>query len=441
MPAEPASVTSPPADPTPMPALAAATATPDADTSPAVDLHRKIRGVVAVAVVASRLTTLLMIAFAVAAAINSRAYSNPPLAAAVHLVLAVWTPVFVVLVLRRDPVPGWALAGDVAVTTAGMVALAEAGRTAMFSDLANPDLEPITVTVALAVALLSASARATIAACAVMAVGYVFASRSVIDDVAGAISIVSVASWQAGAGWSGLVFIRRLRAVARAVDVATEEVTAARERLAARRAHTEERRRAFAEQIRRYRALHDGPLRTLTALAGPGPAAHPDPILRQQCAASVDVLRGAAPDDAGSTLTDLSLALIEAGNDVAAYGLRVEYHFANLPDDLPPEVVRALRRAAAEALSNVVAHAGIERVRLTALAASPPPVVPQPVVPEVPVVRVAVVDQGVGFDPASTRPGYGIRHSIVARMAEVGGEAVVDSHPGQGTRVDLWWPR
>ena len=40
----------------------------------------------------------------------------------------------------------------------------------------------------------------------------------------------------------------------------------------------------------------------------------------------------------------------------------------------------------------------------------------------------------------SVPPGYGIQHSILTRMREVGGQATVDSHPGQGTRVDLRWP-
>lgn len=179
------------------------------------------------------------------------------------------------------------------------------------------------------------------------------------------------------------------------------------------------------------RPLHDGPLRILRAVAGPGPAAYPDPEVRRQCAISVNVLHGAAPDDPQGALTDLSLALIEAGNESAALGLRVEYRFANLPEDLPPEVVTAFSRAAAEALSNVAAHAGTVRVRLTALAAGPP---------GESAVTVAVVDQGSGFAPATVETGYGIRHSIIGRMTDVGGRTGVDSHPGQGTRIDLTWP-
>jgi len=276
-------------------------------------------------------------------------------------------------------------------------------------------------------ALVSGSPRATAAGCAVLAVANVVGQLPLLDRGADIASLVNTIGWQVGAAVCCLLFIRRLRRVVHQLTVATQQVISARERLATQRAHTEERTRHFREQIRRYRALHDGPLRILTAIAGPGPAAHPDPVVRNQCAASVDVLRGAAPDDPAGNLTDLSLALLEAGGASAALGLRVEYHFANLPDSLPNDVVDALSRAGAEALSNVAAHAGTTRARLTALAVGE-------------AVTVAVVDQGGGFDTDTTEFGYGIRYSIVERMAEVGGKATVDSHVGEGTRIDLRWP-
>lgn len=397
-----------------------------------VDLHRQIRRIVAAVVVASRLASLTMVALSVAAAIQAHAYTSPVLAALVYLVLAGWNALFIALVLRCDPVPGWVLVTDVAVTAVGVVALSWSARTRAFQvDITNPDLEPVTVAVAVAVALISSAWRA-IACSAVLAVAYGIAQASTVQGGPDIISIISVVGWQAGTGACCYVFIRRLRAMAHTVNTATAEVVAARERVAARRAYTEERMRHFREQIRRYRALHDGPLRILTAMAGPGPAGHPDPEVRRQCAVSVNVLRGATPDEPGGTLTDLSLALIEAGNESAAYGLRVEYHFANLPDDLPAGVIEALSRASAEALSNVAAHAGTTRVRLTALVAGDA---------RRPAVIVAIVDQGKGFDPGTIDIGYGIRHSIIGRMEEVGGVATVDSHPGQGTRIDLRWPR
>jgi signal transduction histidine kinase len=297
----------------------------------------------------------------------------------------------------------------------------------VFDTLANPYLEPVTVSVAAAVALVSGSPWRTAAGCATLAVTYVVGQVPVLHSAADIASLVNTIGWQVGTATCCVVFIRRLRRVAFHFAIATHEVITARERLAGQRAHTEERTRQFREQIRRYRALHDGPLRILTAIAGPGPAAHPDPVVRRQCAVSVDILRGAAPDDPAGTLTDLSLALMEAGGDSAALGLRVEYHFANLPDSLPSSVVDVLCRASTEALGNVAAHADTTRARLTAMASGTS-------------VTVAIVDQGKGFDLDTTELGYGIRHSIIKRLIEIGGTATVASHPGEGTRVDLRWP-
>jgi signal transduction histidine kinase len=398
----------------------------------AVDLRLRIRGVSAAVAVASRGATMVMVALAAAGAISAHAYTSVPLALTTQGLVAAWSAVFVVIVLRRDIVPGWVLTVDVGVCALGMIGVAVAAQSQEFEYLlANPDLEPVTVSVAAAVALISASALRTTLSCAVMALGYGVAQGSLPEGSVDVLSNISVVGWQAGAGLCCYLFIRRLHELTRAVDTATAELVRARERLATRRAHTEERVRHFSEQVRRYRALHDGPLRILNALAGRGPAAHPDPEVRRQCAVSVNVLRGATPDEAGGSVTDLSLALIEAGNQSATLGLRVEYHFANLPDDLPVEVINALTQASGEALTNIANHAGVTRAKLTALAADPADRL---------AVTVAVVDQGKGFDPDTVELGYGIRHSIVDRLAEIGGEATVDSHLGQGTRIDLRWP-
>ena len=390
-------------------------------------LHQQVRGIVAAVVVVSRLATLTMVALSIVGAVQIDAYTRVPLAVAVYAVLFGWGAVLITLVLRREAVPGRVLVVDVAVTAAGMVVLPLAVSGPAFDTLANPYLEPVTVSVAAAVALVSGSPRHTAAGCTTLAVTYVVGQWSLLGSAADVASLVNTIGWQVGTATCCLVFIRRLRRVADHLAIATQQVIAARERLATQRAHTEERARHLREQIRRYRALHDGPLRILTAIAGPGPAAHPDPTVRRQCAVSVDVLRGAAPDDPGGSLTDLALALMEAGGAGTALGLRVEYHFANLPDSLPSDVVDTLCRAAAEALSNVAAHADTTRARLTAMASGD-------------MVTVAVVDQGRGFDLDATELGYGIRHSIIKPMMEIGGTAPVDSHPGEGTRIDLRWP-
>ena len=56
-------------------------------------------------------------------------------------------------------------------------------------------------------------------------------------------------------------------------------------------------------------------------------------------------------------------------------------------------------------------------------------------------VEVNVRDRGRGFDPAAVDPDrHGVRQSIVARMAAVGGSASVRSAPGEGTEVRLVLP-
>jgi len=51
--------------------------------------------------------------------------------------------------------------------------------------------------------------------------------------------------------------------------------------------------------------------------------------------------------------------------------------------------------------------------------------------------RVVVSDDGVGVDLAHATAGIGLRHSIVQRMANSGGSAVLASQPGHGTLVTL----
>ena len=56
-------------------------------------------------------------------------------------------------------------------------------------------------------------------------------------------------------------------------------------------------------------------------------------------------------------------------------------------------------------------------------------------------VTVYVRDRGAGFDPAVVpHDRYGIRESLVGRMARAGGTAVLRSAQGEGTEVALALP-
>lgn len=101
---------------------------------------------------------------------------------------------------------------------------------------------------------------------------------------------------------------------------------------------------------------------------------------------------------------------------------------------VPADVVQALGEGLAEALRNVVRHAGepgrdLDRAVHVQISADG--------------ARVDVLDDGRGFDPALVAPArLGIVVSIRERMASLaGGSSDVVSVPGQGTRVLLQWAR
>jgi signal transduction histidine kinase len=188
---------------------------------------------------------------------------------------------------------------------------------------------------------------------------------------------------------------------------------------------TEERAR-FAERTRLYRMLHDNVLPTLTAVAR---GTVSDDRLRARCAADADLIRDLISADARADPAPpagLPAELTGVIRDQRALGLRVHARFGSVPEELPAAVIAALAGACREALNNVIKHAGTGEAWLTAIGIAG-------------AVTVTVVDRGRGM-PA-VRAGSGLRQSIGARMAAAGGKSTVDSEAGEGTCVELSWPR
>ncbi|HEV2377365.1 MAG TPA: ATP-binding protein [Streptosporangiaceae bacterium] len=95
---------------------------------------------------------------------------------------------------------------------------------------------------------------------------------------------------------------------------------------------------------------------------------------------------------------------------------------------VPVGVGAAIVHALREALANVAAHAGTGEAWVSVSQPSPGGV------------RVSVRDEGVGFDPSQVDPvRLGVRRSIVERLADCGGRALLCSAPGEGTMVTLAW--
>jgi signal transduction histidine kinase len=196
-------------------------------------------------------------------------------------------------------------------------------------------------------------------------------------------------------------------------------------------ARTRARAAARTDQLDQQRALHDTVLATLT-MVGTGDIGRESPALRGRIAADLEVLGrlvaspGAERTDAeGPARLDLALRSVARTRRPVLRETRVDVEV--VPLQLPREVVVAISASVAEALSNVARHARARRAVVTAGS-------------ERGRVIVEVADDGRGFERGAVPPHRrGLRESIVGRMASVGGDAEVLSHPGEGTRVLLRW--
>jgi signal transduction histidine kinase/ligand-binding sensor domain-containing protein len=107
------------------------------------------------------------------------------------------------------------------------------------------------------------------------------------------------------------------------------------------------------------------------------------------------------------------------------------------PCVLPADVHVALYRIAQEALNNVVKHARADRVEIFLRCTARPP---QGSDTGITSLELRVTDDGRGFDPSHVSPehlGLGIMRE---RAESVGATFTVESQPGHGTTVAVFWP-
>ncbi|MGO1385632.1 MAG: sensor histidine kinase [Arachnia sp.] len=186
-----------------------------------------------------------------------------------------------------------------------------------------------------------------------------------------------------------------------------------------------------SERLRQYRTLHDTVLSTLSVMSrGSLDTRHPE--VQQRLTAEADYLRGLIATTGSTAGMQLVGELATLRREQAHVGLRIHPHIADVPDTLPATVVQAVGLCMREALNNVVKHSGTREAWVTIVGATEP---------GDPDLVVTVTDRGQGFDRRTTRIGVGLTQSIMARMSEAGGLAMVDSEPGQGTTVEMRWPR
>ena len=224
-------------------------------------------------------------------------------------------------------------------------------------------------------------------------------------------------------GGAILIIITMLRAAAGSVDRA--QATALEGYAHAVRAHATE-----AERVRVDAIVHDSVLTTLLY------AARADTPEAKRLAATmagnaIGHLRDAAlvsPDD-GSTVRVSALAQslrdaieqLEGGFEITASRLGTR--------SIPTTVAEGLQSAALQAAVNSINHAGDAATRTVRITSSDGGV------------QITVADDGHGFDPSQVpSERLGVRVSIIELIANLGGEAHVESSPGEGTTVVIRWP-
>jgi len=108
-------------------------------------------------------------------------------------------------------------------------------------------------------------------------------------------------------------------------------------------------------------------------------------------------------------------------------GPRIEFVHDLQTERLDPRLEVAIFRILQESLNNALAHSRSDRVRLALVQAGNS-------------LRIEVEDWGVGFDPAQVKPDRFGLEGIRERARLFGGQLVLDTAPGKGTRIVVELP-
>jgi signal transduction histidine kinase len=188
---------------------------------------------------------------------------------------------------------------------------------------------------------------------------------------------------------------------------------------------------AEAQRVERRRVaglLHDSVIVALVAFGRGGPASDDRAADEARRALqAVEDFERPVPPAAASTAEELAWRLQALTTELDA-AIRFDYGVSD--GTIPAAVGTAALEASSEALRNSLRHAG------------PPEKVSRQVFVSFDGrhLMIAVLDDGVGFDPAAVAPTrLGISDGIIRRMRSVGGRVRVRSRPGQGTTIALEW--
>lgn len=126
-------------------------------------------------------------------------------------------------------------------------------------------------------------------------------------------------------------------------------------------------------------------------------------------------------------LVGLVAALEGLQRDLSVSGVTIDLTHNDVPASLPTEITLCLFRVAQEALQNAVRYSGARRVAISLVGSATS-------------LALAVADEGVGFD-VDEAMGTGLGLISMAERAEaLGGEALIRSTRGSGTRIEVTVP-
>ena len=185
-----------------------------------------------------------------------------------------------------------------------------------------------------------------------------------------------------------------------------------------------------AERARFDALTHDGVMATLLGAARMGATDDVRALARRTLDDLAEIAVPSTLDETVSAATAARRlrAMLTDLDDGMHADIRLSSDTADVA--YPAAAVQTITAAAGEAVRNSVRHARATSRGMSAHLAADS-------------IDVTVVDDGRGFAPRDVAPHrLGIAVSILGRMRQIeGGDAVVDSTPGRGTRVTITWRR
>ncbi|MEU4232334.1 hypothetical protein AB0F17_49250 [Nonomuraea sp. NPDC026600] len=321
-----------------------------------------------------------------------------------------WTLLFARLVWRRELLPTWLAAGDVAITVA--LCLAQRDLVAKEALEAGASWIAGLVTMTIVVAGVAWRPKVVIPTGVVISGAYLAGARLaspspdvIITTGTHLVQILSIV---------GLMML--LRRSSASADAFLRESARAEIALMVERLRRE-------DELRQVGSIHETSLHTLT-MVGLGTYDGPSPTLRDQAATDLTALEKLRDTPrAGSA----SIALDTLLEEVAERMTGLDVRRSLLPETVPGDVAESFARAVTEALANVALHAGVHEAELLSSRHDGE-------------IRVEVADEGRGFDQDRLPPDrFGVRGSILDTMRSLPNGGAEISSGGQGTRVRLWW--